>query len=111
MDAIAVEMIVPCKSSKVSAAVGLQVLMFSATLHDDEVKRLAGQLCTTPTWVDLKGKDAVPETVDHMVALVSSQKDRSWGAAQVCACMQRSVSWVWRSRCNPRRLALAHSHV
>jgi hypothetical protein len=54
--------------------------MFSATLHDDEVKRLAGQLCTQPTWVDLKGKDAVPETVDHMVALVSSQKDRSWGA-------------------------------
>ena len=44
-----------------------QVLMFSATLHDDEVKRLAGQLCTQPTWVDLKGKDAVPETVDHMV--------------------------------------------
>jgi ATP-dependent RNA helicase DDX1 len=31
-----------------------------------------------PTWVDLKGEDAVPETVHHVVAMVDPQKDRSW---------------------------------
>ena len=31
-----------------------------------------------PTWIDLKGEDAVPETVHHVVCLVDPQKDRSW---------------------------------
>lgn len=31
-----------------------------------------------PTWVDLKGEDAVPETVHHVVCMVDPQKDRSW---------------------------------
>lgn len=31
-----------------------------------------------PTWVDLKGEDAVPETVHHVVVNVDPQKDRSW---------------------------------
>lgn len=31
-----------------------------------------------PTWVDLKGEDAVPETVHHVVVSVDPQKDRSW---------------------------------
>lgn len=31
-----------------------------------------------PTWVDLKGEDAVPETVHHVVLNVDPQKDRSW---------------------------------
>jgi ATP-dependent RNA helicase DDX1 len=39
----------------------LQVLMFSATLHSDKVKQLGNEICRFPTWVDLKGKDAVPE--------------------------------------------------
>jgi ATP-dependent RNA helicase DDX1 len=29
-----------------------------------------------PTWVDLKGEDAVPETVHHVVVMVDPQKDR-----------------------------------
>lgn len=31
-----------------------------------------------PTWVDLKGEDAVPETVHHIVVMVDPQKDQSW---------------------------------
>jgi len=58
----------------------LQTLLFSATLHDPEVKKLVEKLCTNPIWVDLKGKDSVPETVDHLVATVSSSKNKSWGS-------------------------------
>lgn len=31
-----------------------------------------------PAWVDLKGEDAVPETVHHVVVMVDPQKDKSW---------------------------------
>lgn len=31
-----------------------------------------------PTWVDLKGEDAVPETVHHVVVNIDPQKDKSW---------------------------------
>lgn len=31
-----------------------------------------------PTWVDLKGEDAVPETVHHVVVMVDAQKDNLW---------------------------------
>lgn len=31
-----------------------------------------------PTWVDLKGEDAVPETVHHVVVNVDPQQDKSW---------------------------------
>lgn len=31
-----------------------------------------------PTWVDLKGEDAVPETVHHVVVMVDPQTDKSW---------------------------------
>jgi len=33
---------------------GLQVLMFSATLHSDEVKDVAAKICQKPIVVDLK---------------------------------------------------------
>lgn len=39
-----------------------QVLLFSATLHSPEVRALAGKICQNPIIIDLKGKDAVPET-------------------------------------------------
>jgi hypothetical protein len=35
--------------------------MFSATLHSPIVKKIGEKICKFPTWVDLKGKDAVPE--------------------------------------------------
>ncbi|CAG9464204.1 unnamed protein product [Pedinophyceae sp. YPF-701] len=60
----------------------LQVLMFSATLHSKEIKTLSEEICQTPVWVDLKGRDHVPDTVDHAVAIVDPQEDRSWLQAQ-----------------------------
>lgn len=52
--------------------------MFSATLHSPEVKAFAEQMCQNPILVDLKGRDAVPETVDHVMVAVDPQEDRSW---------------------------------
>ena len=31
-----------------------------------------------PTWVDLKGKDAVPETVHHVLLRVDPKADKRW---------------------------------
>lgn len=56
----------------------LQMIVCSATLHDFEVKKMADRLMHFPTWVDLKGEDAVPETVHHCVVMVDPQKDASW---------------------------------
>ena len=53
-----------------SATERLQVMLFSATLHSPEIRELAGFLTVNATWVDLKGKDAVPETVHHALVLV-----------------------------------------
>lgn len=47
-----------------------QVCMFSATLHSPEIRRLATEICPQATWVDLKGKEYVPETVHHAVVYV-----------------------------------------
>lgn len=56
----------------------LQMIVCSATLHAFEVKKLADRLMHFPTWIDLKGEDAVPETVHHVVVMVDPQKDKSW---------------------------------
>lgn len=56
----------------------MQMIVCSATLHDFEVKNMAERLMHFPTWVDLKGEDAVPETVHHVVVNVDPQQDSSW---------------------------------
>ncbi|XP_076269048.1 ATP-dependent RNA helicase Ddx1 [Rhynchophorus ferrugineus] len=56
----------------------LQMIVCSATLHAFEVKKMAEKLMHFPTWVDLKGEDAVPETVHHVVVKVDPQRDRQW---------------------------------
>ncbi|GJQ78597.1 putative ATP-dependent RNA helicase [Trypoxylus dichotomus] len=56
----------------------LQMIVCSATLHAFEVKKMADKLMHFPTWVDLKGEDAVPETVHHVVVIVDPQRDTSW---------------------------------
>lgn len=33
-----------------------------------------------PTWVDLKGEDAVPETVHHVVVTIDPREDKSWAS-------------------------------
>lgn len=38
----------------------LQMIVCSATLHSFDVKKMAEKLMHFPTWVDLKGEDAVP---------------------------------------------------
>lgn len=56
----------------------LQALLFSATLHSEEVRRLASEICQQPMLVDLKGREAIPESVDHLVLEVDPRADRSW---------------------------------
>lgn len=55
------------KGAGVQGRERLQVAFFSATLHSDEITRLSSTICQHPTWVDLKGKDTVPDTVDHVI--------------------------------------------
>lgn len=43
---------------------------FSATLHSPAITKLAADICFNPTWVDLKGKDSIPESVHHVVVRV-----------------------------------------
>ena len=56
----------------------LQMVVCSATLHAFEVKKMAEKLMYFPTWVDLKGQDAVPETVHHVVVPVDPRTDKGW---------------------------------
>lgn len=59
----------------------LQVLMFSATLHSNDVRLLIDKICAQPTWIDLKGKGAVPETVHHVQVRVDPAKEaRGWAS-------------------------------
>lgn len=52
----------------------LQVCFFSATLHSDAIKSLTAKICKNPTWVDLKGKDAIPDSVHHVVYRIDISK-------------------------------------
>lgn len=54
------------------------MIVCSATLHNFEVKKLADKLMHFPQWVDLKGEDAVPETVHHVVVMVDPRSDKRW---------------------------------
>ena len=63
----------------------LQVLLFSATLHAQEVKDLSAKICVNPVWVDLKGKDSVPDTVHHVLVRVNPKADGGWAALQPAA--------------------------
>eukprot|EP01114_Cavostelium_apophysatum_P021239 TRINITY_DN7357_c0_g1_i1.p1 TRINITY_DN7357_c0_g1~~TRINITY_DN7357_c0_g1_i1.p1 ORF type:complete len:735 (+),score=215.11 TRINITY_DN7357_c0_g1_i1:84-2288(+) len=56
----------------------LQVLFFSATLQSPEVKKLANEICRFPTWIDLKGQNSVPETVDHAFVWANPKEDKSY---------------------------------
>eukprot|EP00759_Apiculatamorpha_spiralis_P020039 PhF_6_TR25617/c0_g2_i1/m.35972/K13177/DDX1; ATP-dependent RNA helicase DDX1 len=59
----------------------LQICMFSATLHSPEILSLHKQICPTAMWIDMKGKDYVPETVHHVVVRVDpydTQFQKMW---------------------------------
>lgn len=52
----------------------LQVCMFSATLHSGSVTDISKKICKFPTWVDLKGRDSVPDTVHHAQLVIDPSK-------------------------------------
>ena len=56
----------------------LQMIVCSATLHNDGVRRFADTAMHFPQWIDLKGQDAVPETVHQVVCMVDPVADKSW---------------------------------
>ncbi|XP_021364421.1 ATP-dependent RNA helicase DDX1-like [Mizuhopecten yessoensis] len=56
----------------------LQMVVCSATLHSFDVKKMAERLMYFPTWIDLKGQDAVPETVHHVVCRIDPTQDTRW---------------------------------
>lgn len=64
--------------SRIQKSDETQVIISSATLHSREIHGLAGAICTRPTWVDLKGKDAVPDTVDHVFVRIDPSKPLSF---------------------------------
>jgi len=57
---------------------GVQVMLFSATLHSDPIREMSEKLCKNPMWVDLKGKEFVPDTVHHSIFVVDPNADRQW---------------------------------
>lgn len=67
----------------------LQVLLFSATLHSPLVMRLSEELCQNAAFVDLKGMNALPDAVDHVLVMADPEEDRTW--------LQSSPS-VWTDR-------------
>ena len=60
----------PRAAAEAVGAARLQVLLFSATLHAAHVLAMGDVLCDGATWVDLKGRDFVPDCVHHAVLLV-----------------------------------------
>lgn len=62
---------------KIPARNQVQTLLFSATLHSSEIRGLSEKIQSFPTWVDLKGKEAVPETLHHTLVRVDADADAS----------------------------------
>lgn len=56
----------------------MQVLLLSATLHSQEIKDLAAKITKFPTWVDLKGKETIPDNVIHAVVRADPVTDTQW---------------------------------
>merc|ERR1719161_798238 len=61
----------------------VQTLFFSATLHTPEVKQMIDEITTRPIWVDLKGKDSVPDTVHHVIYRVDPTQDLPYSKADL----------------------------
>ncbi len=63
--------------SKIPTRNRVQTLLFSATLHSPDILSLSERIQSFPTWIDLKGKDAVPETVHHTLIRLDADADVS----------------------------------
>lgn len=53
----------------------VQTLLFSATLHSPAIRNLSEKIQRFPTWIDLKGKEAIPETVHHTLVRLDADAD------------------------------------
>ncbi|OAF67270.1 DEAD box protein 1 [Intoshia linei] len=51
-----------------------QLIVSSATLHNFEVKKFAESNMHFPTWIDLKGKDSVPDTIHQLIVKIDPVK-------------------------------------
>jgi ATP-dependent RNA helicase DDX1 len=76
----------------------LQVCFFSATLHSPTIQSLAASICHNPLFVDLKGKDLVPETLHHVLYVVDPAVDYNQQGKPL------------RRRRSPTRLAAHNPH-
>ena len=56
----------------------MQVLLFSATLHSPSIAEMAHQVTKNAVWVDLKGRDSVPETVHFSKVIIDPAADQDW---------------------------------
>ncbi|KAF6003220.1 DEAD (Asp-Glu-Ala-Asp) box helicase 1 [Cyanidiococcus yangmingshanensis] len=45
----------------------LQIIMFSATLNSPQVRQLSDRIQENATWVDVRGPETIPSTLDHIV--------------------------------------------
>jgi len=63
----------------------VQTLFFSATLHTPEVTKLVEEITFKPVWVDLKGKDSVPDTVHHALFEIDPNQGLPWADGDVAA--------------------------
>eukprot|EP00475_Leptophrys_vorax_P001468 TRINITY_DN10804_c0_g1_i1.p1 TRINITY_DN10804_c0_g1~~TRINITY_DN10804_c0_g1_i1.p1 ORF type:complete len:503 (+),score=134.18 TRINITY_DN10804_c0_g1_i1:80-1510(+) len=95
----------------------VQVMLFSATLHSDEVTRISEELTNFPTWVDLKGKDSIPETVDHVVLRINPTDhldvlQSALGAVKVDGVHSAKIHLIDEMAAgNPEALSLAVKHI
>lgn len=60
---------------KVPSRNRVQTMLFSATLHSPEIRSLSEKIQSFPIWIDLKGKEAVPDTVHHTVVRLDADAD------------------------------------
>ena len=89
----------------------LQTLMFSATLHSPEITRLAAKLCVNPTWVDLKGRDAViPDSVHHAcVRIDPANHDENENISSLKEFVSSDGVHVFDSNSNDAKLKLSEA--
>merc|ERR1719217_827630 len=85
----------------------VQTLFFSATLHTPEVKQMIDEITTRPIWVDLKGKDSVPDTVHHVIYRVDPTQDLPYSKADLAVHEKPSMSPLDRNQ--PEALKLSQN--
>ncbi|EGC33733.1 hypothetical protein DICPUDRAFT_154178 [Dictyostelium purpureum] len=81
--------------NKLPIGQNLQILFFSATLHSNKVIKFSEQITKNPTWVDLKGKDFIPDLITHAYIKADPSKYET----------------LWRDSENPLRIRTDGVHA